>query len=627
VEFSPDFRQDSSLNIFMRKRNIIIIVIAILSVGAFAVYSFTKKPDIKYTTAEVVKGEILQTVSATGTVEAEIKLDLRFINSGRIKEINIKVGDSVLKDDVLAKLDTAQLESQLNKAKAGLSAAQANLNKLLEGATVEDIRVSETAVANAQVSLDNAKQSLIDTRTSAVKDIASAEASVNSAQISLNSAEQSLANTQISNENNLNQDYDDAWNTINSSLLTASNSLNTNDTVLDDEDAEGTLSVSHLQYLNNSSQSKTVAGNSYDDVKNYIDSIKSNLSAENIDEAFIQLKSALEDARTTLSDTSDVLGATITSSNLSQAELDALKLSISTARANTNTAISNLTTAEQNISTQKVTNQTNLDSAQATVNSAESALNSSQESLAATQALTNSKINTAENAIKSAEGALKQAQDQLALKTAKPSYFEIALYNAQVSEARASVNLINSQISDSILTAPQSGIITEINGEVGETITSAVIFISIIASENFEIKANISEVDIAKVKIDDEVEITLDALGPDKKFAGSITEIDPAQTEISGVIYYKITTIFTGDSEIIKPGMTANLDIITAQKDEVIIIPFQALKEKDGQKYVQVLEGEVLRDIFVEVGLRGDINIEVLNGLVGGEDVVTFVEK
>ncbi len=610
----------------MRKRTVIIIAL-ILAVAVYAILSFTKKPDVKYTTAEVVRGEILQTVSATGAVEAETKLDLRFINSGRIKEINVKVGDSVQEDEVLAKLDTVQLESQLNRSKAGLSAAQANLNKLLEGATIEDIRVSETAVINAQIALSNAEQSLADTRASAVKDVANAEASVNSAQTSLDSANQSLANTQISNENNLNQDYDDAWNTINSSLLTASNSLDTNGTVLDNEDAQDTLSVLNIQYLNNSSQSKIIAGNSYSSAKDYMNSIKPSPSDDNIDDALTQLKLVLEDVRTTLSDTSDVLGATITSSNLSQTELDALKLSISTARANTNTAISNLTAAEQNISTQKVTNRTSLDSAQATVNSAESALNLSQESLAATQALINSKINTAENSVKSAEGALKQAQDQLALKTAKPSYSEISLYTAQVQEARASVSLIESQISDSILTAPQSGIITEINGEVGETITSAVNFISIIASENFEIKANISEVDIAKVKIDDEVEITFDALGPDKKFTGSIIEIDPAQTEISGVIYYKTTTIFTGNSVIIKPGMTANLDIITAQKDNAIIIPFQALKEKNEQKYVQVLENKVLRDVFVEVGLRGDINIEVLNGLVGGEDVVTFIEE
>jgi len=77
----------------MRKRTIIITIILVLSIGIYAAYSFTKTPEPKYTTAEVVRGEILQTVSATGTVEAETKLDLRFINSGRIKEINIKVGD------------------------------------------------------------------------------------------------------------------------------------------------------------------------------------------------------------------------------------------------------------------------------------------------------------------------------------------------------------------------------------------------------------------------------------------------------------------------------------------------------------------------------------------------------
>ena len=84
----------------MRKRTIAVIIIIVLTIGAFVVYSFTKEPDVKYTTVEVARGEILQTVSATGTVEAETKLDLRFMNSGRIKEINVKVGDSVLENEI-----------------------------------------------------------------------------------------------------------------------------------------------------------------------------------------------------------------------------------------------------------------------------------------------------------------------------------------------------------------------------------------------------------------------------------------------------------------------------------------------------------------------------------------------
>ena len=613
-------------NIFKSKKAIIILIL-IIAVGGYAVFSLTKKEGPKYTTAEVVRGEVVQTVSATGRAEAAGSVDLSFVNSGKIKEIDVKVGDKVEKDAVLAKLETAQLESQLAKAKAGLSAAVANLNKLLAGASAEDIRVSETAAGNAEIALDNARRNLTDAETSAEKDIASAEASVASAGVTLNNAEQSLANTKSTNENNLNQDYDDAWDILNSALLTADNSLDTNQTVLDDDDAQGTLSVRHSQYLNDSSQSKIVANSYYNDTESYLNSISSNLTPENIDEGLIKIKSALEKIRTTLNDTSNVLGATITSSKLSQTELDALKLSVSTARANINTALANITTAAQNISTQKITNQTNLDTAQATVNSAESSLSLSEKALTATQAAADSKINSAQSAVKSAEGSLKQAQDQLALKKAGPRSSEVSLYQARVREAQASVNLIASQISDSILTAPRAGTIAEINGEVGEIITSAVIFTSIIADNNFEIKANISEVDIAKVKIDDPVEITFDALGLDEEFEGTVAEIDPAQTEMAGVIYYKVMIAFAGDSKIIKPGMTANIDIVTARKDNVIMIPFQALKEKDNRKFVQVLKDNVARDVFVKAGLRGDVEVEIVEGLEEGWEVVTFVEE
>ena len=610
----------------MTKKKIIIIVVVLIII-IVAVFGFSRKPEVKYTTAKVERGVVLQTVSATGTVEAATKLDLRFVNSGKIEQINVKVGDKVENEMVLAQLDTKQLESQLTKAKASLSAANANYNKLVMGATAEDLQISQTAVDNAQIALNSANQNLTDVQIGGQKDIDNANSSVNSAQVTLDNADLSLENTKISNENNLNQDYDDAWDVVNSSLLTVFDALNTNKTTLEYDDAQDTLSVLNKQYLNYSSQSKVLAQNSYDDAKDFVDSIRDNQSFENIDEALLKTKNALEFARDTLGDTGNVLSATITSSELSQTELDSLKSNISTSRTSVNTAISNITTAEQNISTQKVTNQTSLNNAEATVNSAISSLSVANNSLLAIESAVNTKINSAQNAIKSAEGALKQAQDQLAFKMAGPSSSDVQLYRAQIQEAQASVDMIQSQVDDSTLYAPRDGIITLINGEVGETVNSSMAFISLITDENFEITANISEVDIAKVKIDDKVEITFDALGPDEEFEGTIISIDPAETEISGVVYYKLTTMFAGDGKVIKPGMTANLDIMTARKDDVVMIPFQALKDRDGQKFVQVLEGDVARDVFVEVGLRGDLDLEITSGLQEGQDVVTFVEE
>ncbi|MCK5475808.1 MAG: efflux RND transporter periplasmic adaptor subunit [Candidatus Pacebacteria bacterium] len=610
----------------MSKRIIIIITILVLSVGAYVAYSFTKDPEIKYTTAKVEKDEVVQTVSATGAVEAAIKLNLRFLNSGKISEINVEVGDSVKKDMVLAELDTVQLESQLSRVKASLNASKASLNKILEGATVEDIRVSKTAVENAQISLDNVKNNLIDIKNNSANDISNAEASVNSAQVALDNANKSFENVEIANENSLDQDYDDAWNIVNSSVLIAFDALNTNNTTLDYKDAQGLLSVKDFQYLNDSSQSKVVAQNSYDVADDLIKSMNGSLTFENINSALLEIKNALGDVRITLSDTGNVLQNTITDSDFSQSELDSLKSSISLSRSSVNSAITNITTAQQNISTQIVNNQTSLDGSQSLINSAKSSFDLASQSLQSIISSSESKINSAENAIKSAEGSLRHAQDQLALKEAGASSTEIALYRYQVEEAEANLKSTQTQIDDSTLYAPRDGVITEINGEIGEMLTSGN-FISLITAENFEIKANISEVDIAKVKINDLVKITFDALGPEEKFEGTIIEINPAQTEISGVIYYNVTTMFSGDSKIIKPGMTSNLDIMTASIENAIMIPFQALKDRDGQKYVQVLKDGVARDVFVEVGLKGDVNIEIVNGLKEGQDVVVFVEE
>lgn len=609
----------------MAKKNLIIIA-AVLFVAAFAVMSFSKKSEPKYTMAQVRKGDILQTVSATGAVEAAKKLDLNFVNSGRVQEINVKVGDNVEDGRQLAKLDTAQLDSQLAQAVAMLNSALADLNKLIEGATVEDIKLSETTVENAKIALDNANRSLYDTQSSAEKDIASSQASLDSAKTTLSNAEVSLSNTKIANENSLNEDYDSAWDTVNAGLVTASTSLTTNKTTLESDDAEDTLSVLNLQYLNYAQSSKLVAEASYGAAKAYSAGIGSIPSDENINNALIKTKKALEDIRIALSDTNDVLGATITSTKLSQSELDVLRTNVSTARTNTNAAITSITSAQQAITAQSITNQTNLDNAQAAVNSANSAVDLAEQNLASAQSAAAAKINAAQNAVKTADGALKQAQDQLALKKAGPRKSDIDFYEAQVKKARASVDLIQSQIGDSLLFSPQKGIVTEINGEIGELSTPTKIFMSIITADNFEIKANISEVDIAKVKIEDEVDITFDALGLDKKFTGKIASIDPAQTEVSGVIYYKVTAMFSGDAKIVKPGMTANLDIMTARRENTLMIPFQALKEDGTRKFVQIVENGELKDVDVEIGLKGDVDVEILQGLSEGQSIVTFVE-
>jgi len=611
----------------MSRRTKIIILAVILLIAALIYYNGTKTKPLNYTSARVERGDVVQTVSATGAVEAAKKIDLKFMSAEKIKEINVKVGAEVKEGEVLAKLDTSKLDSQLLQSRASLSAAQANLQTVLNGSTNEQVKVAATAVENAQIALSSAKQNLTDTNIATQREIQSAESSVDSARVALNNANSSLESTKNSNTNNLSNVYEAAWDGVTSALAACDDALNTNNTVLEDDDAQDTLGVLNTQTLSNSDASDQAAHIAYDAALNFKNSVASNRTEANVDEAINRAQNALEKTRLALSDTYLVLQSTITSSALTQTELDALKADISGSRTSINSTIATLTAKRQAISSQKVANQSSLTAAQSAINSASSALIVAESNLSAVKSGATSKINVAQNNILAREGDLKQAQDSLSQVSAKAEYSKIKAAQAQVDQARASVELIEGQMSDMVLTAPLGGIVTAVNGEVGELASMSEPFVSIIIPNGFQITANISEVEIAKLKVGDAVDIDFDALGTDQKFTGKISEIDPAETEISGVIYYKVTTLFTGDGEIIKPGMTANMEILTAKKEDVLKIPFQALKERDGYKYVQTVVDNKVQEITVEVGLKGDADYEITKGLSEGKEVVTFLEE
>ena len=78
----------------------------------------------------------------------------------------------------------------------------------------------------------------------------------------------------------------------------------------------------------------------------------------------------------------------------------------------------------------------------------------------------------------------------------------------------------------------------------------------------------------------------------------------------------------------IKSGMTANAVIVTAQKDNILIIPNRAVIRKNGDRFVRVLVGGQITEAPIKTGLRGDEGmVEVLSGVKEGDEVVTFIEN
>ena len=145
--------------------------------------------------------------------------------------------------------------------------------------------------------------------------------------------------------------------------------------------------------------------------------------------------------------------------------------------------------------------------------------------------------------------------------------------------------------------------------------------ISLLPDETYEVEVDIYEEDIVKVKISDPVKISLVAF-PDKIFKGKVIEIDPAEKLIEGVVYYEVTIGFEETPENIKPGMTADIAIQTARKENVLLIPKESLQEKDDKTIVQVFENGEIKEKEIETGLLGDEVVEIISGLNEGEKVI-----
>nr|MBP6891300.1 efflux RND transporter periplasmic adaptor subunit [Candidatus Parcubacteria bacterium] len=234
-----------------------------------------------------------------------------------------------------------------------------------------------------------------------------------------------------------------------------------------------------------------------------------------------------------------------------------------------------------------------------------------------------STVRTLKQTIDAQNQTVKNYENQLALKKAGGTIEQIAYQESQIKSAQANLELIQSQISDTYVIAPIDGIITFVEIDPGEVAAAGKNYISMISSDPFEIEAYINETDIAKVAIGNEANITFDAFGLKRQFHGKIIKIDPAQTVVEGVVSYKTTFQIIDFSSEIKSGMTADIDVVTAQKQNVLAIPSRIILRKQGKAFVRIKRDGKEEEIEIQTGIKGDNgNMEIIEGLSEGQKII-----
>lgn len=243
---------------------------------------------------------------------------------------------------------------------------------------------------------------------------------------------------------------------------------------------------------------------------------------------------------------------------------------------------------------------------------------------------------TAQSAYRAAQKTLNETEtsvakaNQAATATADEAY---ALYVATQQAARnvsglsslqATQQLANLRVSKSVATAPFSGVVTATGVEEGELAVAGTPVVTVETIAKQEIVADVPESDIAKLQVGMVASFTLDAFPSERERSATIISLAPAAKVIEGVPTYEVVLELPESNVELKSGMTANVIVETAKRENVLAVPRRAVAKVGGIYKVKVrqLDGST-RETEVSLSVLGsDGYVEIVAGLKGGEIVV-----
>jgi multidrug efflux pump subunit AcrA (membrane-fusion protein) len=144
------------------------------------------------------------------------------------------------------------------------------------------------------------------------------------------------------------------------------------------------------------------------------------------------------------------------------------------------------------------------------------------------------------------------------------------------------------------------------------------------SDKGYEVDAGVSEIDVGKILVGNKVVMKLDAF-PNEIFNGFVFYIAPAETNNAGVISYQIKISFDKTDTRLKSGLTANVDIQTKNKDNVLVLPQYAIFQNDQGTFVETLVNNKINQNPVTLGISDQKgNVEVISGVTEGEQVLNI---
>jgi len=248
------------------------------------------------------------------------------------------------------------------------------------------------------------------------------------------------------------------------------------------------------------------------------------------------------------------------------------------------------------------------------------ALEAAADQVRADVALARPRVALAESVLKRrqqlAGQGLASAED---LETAQR---DLAVERARLEASKARLRSAEIILSYTRITAPIRGVVAEVTTREGETVAadfSAPTFVTILDLDRLEVLAYVDETDIGRVEVGQTATFTVDTY-PEMEFKASVNTIQPRAELQNSVVNYVVRLDFeTIEGFILRPEMTAHVRLMVAEREDVLTVPRNALKRRDGRQFLLVQREDGWVETNVRTGWRSESTVEILTGVSQGD--------
>jgi HlyD family secretion protein len=286
------------------------------------------------------------------------------------------------------------------------------------------------------------------------------------------------------------------------------------------------------------------------------------------------------------------------------------------------------------------TQQQTLSSSQSQVQNAERTLQSAQTNLRNAQSLyevgggtmqavrdAQKAVDDANSNVGSARVALQTAQNAIPLKADSDTQ---DLYNLELAVRQAEISVKNAQtdLQKTKIYAPKNGIVSSVPAQIGSSVSSQNPLFTLLEDQTVHLPVQVDETEIGKVKIGQNASISLDAI-KGETFVGTVTRIAPQARVVSNIAIFDVTVSIPNTNLQLRPGMSAEAEIIAQELSNVLIIPSRAIETMQNNKYINIatpnpnakLDPTITRT-RIETGASDNTQTVVLSGLSAGQQIV-----